>query len=145
MSKIICDGDGCSLVIVAKCMHCDHHLCLKCLTKHRQTIDTQLCQLTNNMNKLLSLSLSNDDNNRSSHLQIRINEQYMSVMEQITCWEMTMTKRLNDLVSRARRTLQNSFEQISFEIDEWSIERQIELQQLAVDIGKHFKTRQTTK
>ncbi|CAF4710869.1 unnamed protein product, partial [Rotaria sp. Silwood2] len=44
------------------------------------------------------------------------------------------TKRLNDLVSHVRHKLQTSFEQISFEIEEWATERQIELQQLAADI-----------
>ena len=45
-----------------------------------------------------------------------------------------------DLVSRARHALQNSFEQISFEIEEWSTDKQIELQQLSEDIGKYLHT-----
>jgi len=139
MSTVLCEGDGCNQLTVAKCMHCDNHLCLKCLTQHQQPIDTQIFQLTNDMNKLLSLSLLNDDNKQSNHPQINVNKQFMSVMEQIDLWEMIMTKKLNDLVSHARQSLRNSFEQISFEIEEWSTERQIELQQLALDIGKYFK------
>ncbi len=142
MSNITCKEDGCSQLIVAKCMHCDNHLCLKCLTRHQQPIDTQICQLTNDMNKLLSLSSLNNDNQQSNHPQISAHKQYMSIMEQIDRWEMTMTKKLNDLVSRARHSLRNSFEQISFEIEEWSTERQIELQQLSEDIGKYFQRRE---
>ncbi|CAF1196930.1 unnamed protein product [Rotaria sordida] len=134
MSNVICKEDGCNQLIVAKCMHCDNHLCLKCLTRHQQPIDAQLCQLTNNMNKLLSLSSLNDDHKQFNHLQTNINKQYMLVMEQIDLWEMTMTKRLNDLISHVRHKLRNSFEQISFEIEEWSTEKQIELQQLTADI-----------
>jgi hypothetical protein len=138
MSSTVCEADGCKELTVAKCMHCDHHLCLKCLTRHQQPIDTQICQLTNDMNKLLLLSSLNDDddNKQSNHPQISANKQYTSVMEQIDLWEMTMTKRLNDLVLRARDSLRNSFEQISFEIEEWSTEKQVELQQLTTDIGK---------
>jgi hypothetical protein len=136
MSNLVCEEDGCNQLTIAKCMHCDNHLCLKCLTKHQQPIDTQLCQLTNNMNKLLLLSSLNDDPKQSNHPQINTNKQYMKVMEQIDLWEKAMTKKLNDLVSNARHSLRNSFEQISFEIEEWSTERQIEFQQLAIDIGK---------
>jgi len=146
MSNVLCEGDGCSQLTVAKCMHCDNHLCLKCLTRHQQPIDTQICQLTNDMNKLFSLSsLNDDDNKQSNHPQINANKQYMSVMEQIDLWEMTMTKKLNDLVSRARQSLRDSFEQISFEIEEWSTERQVELQQLALDIGKYLKRKRKQK
>ncbi|CAF3358582.1 unnamed protein product [Rotaria sp. Silwood1] len=134
MSNVVCEEDDCNLLTVAKCMHCNNHLCLKCLTRHQQPIDSQLCQLTNDMNKLLSLSSLNDDHKQSNHPKTSVNKQYMSVMEKIDLWEMTMTKRLNDLVADVRHKLQHSFEQISFEIEEWSTERQIELQQLAADI-----------
>ncbi|CAF1099945.1 unnamed protein product [Adineta steineri] len=135
MSTIICEENGCSQLTVAKCMHCDNHLCLKCLTSHQQPLDTKICQLTNDMNKLLSLSTSdNNDNNQFDHPQISAKKQYTSVMEQIDHWEMIMTKKLNDLVSSTRQSLQNSFEQISFEIEEWSTDRQIELQELAENI-----------
>lgn len=137
MSNIVCKENGCHQSTVAKCMHCDNHLCLKCLTRHQQPIETQLCQLTNDMNKLLSLSsLNADDNNKSNHPQISVNKQYISVMEQIDFWEITMTKRLNDLVLHARNTLKDSYEQLCFEIEEWSTEKQVELQQLATDIGQ---------
>jgi hypothetical protein len=138
MSTVVCEGDGCNQLTVAKCMHCDNHLCLKCLTRHQQPIDIQICQLTNDMNKLLSLSSLNNDIKQSNHPKINTDQQYMSVLEQINHWEMTMTNKLNDLVSRARQSLKDSFEQISFEIEEWSAERQIEIQQLALDIGKYF-------
>ena len=136
MSNLVCEEDGCNQLTIAKCMHCDNHLCLKCLTRHQQPIDTQLCQLTNNMNKLLSLSSLNNDHKQSNHPQINTNKQYMKVMEQIDLWEKAMTQKLNDLVSNARHSLRNSFEQISFEIEEWSTEREMEFQQLAIDIGK---------
>lgn len=139
MSNAVCKGDGCNQLTVAKCMHCDNHLCLKCLTRHQQPIDAQICQLTNDINKLLSLSLLNDDDNnikQSNHPQINARKQYVLVMEQINLWEMTMTKKLNDLILRARQSLRNSFEQLSFEIEEWSTERQIDIQQLATNIGK---------
>jgi hypothetical protein len=142
MSNVVCENDGCSQLTVAKCMHCDNHLCLKCLTRHQQTIDTQICQLTNDMNKLFSLLSLNDDNKQSNHPQINANKQYTSVMEQIDLWEMIMTKKLNDLVLRVRQSLRDSFEQISFEIEEWSTEKQVELQQLALDIGKYFISKQ---
>jgi hypothetical protein len=139
MSNVVCENDGCSQLTVAKCMHCDNHLCLKCLTRHQQPIDIQTCQLTNDMNKLLSLSsLNNDDNKQSNHPQIHADKQYKSVMEEIDQWEMIMTKKLNDLVSRTRQSLRDSYEQISFEIEEWSTEKQIEIQQLASNIGKEF-------
>ncbi|CAF3334748.1 unnamed protein product [Rotaria socialis] len=134
MSNVMCKEDGCNQGTVAKCMHCDNNLCLKCLTRHQQPMDAQLCQLTNDMNKLLLLSSLNHDDKQSNHPQISVNNQYMSVMDQIDNWEMTMTQRLKDLVSHARRTLQNSFEQISFEIEEWSTEKQIELQELTENI-----------
>ncbi|UJR25218.1 hypothetical protein I4U23_006570 [Adineta vaga] len=134
MSNLLCEDDDCNQLIVAKCMHCDQHLCLKCLTRHQQPIETQICQLTNDMNKLLSLSSVNINNNQSNHPQIHANKQYKLVLEQIDQWEKTMTEKLNDLVSRARQSLQNSFEQLSFEIEEWSTEKQVELQQLSEEI-----------
>lgn len=137
MSNAMCEEDGCNQVTVAKCMHCDNHLCLKCLTRHQQPLDSQLCQLTNDMNKLLSLSSINHENKQSNHPEVSLNKQYMSVLEQIDLWEITMTKKLNDLVSHARHALKNSYEQISFEIEEWSTERQCDLQQLAENIGKY--------
>jgi hypothetical protein len=146
MSNAVCKGDDCHQITVAKCMHCDNHLCLKCLTRHQQPIDAQICQLTNDMNKLFSLSSlndnDNDDDKQSKHPQVNARKQYASVMEQIDHWEMAMTKRLNEVVLRARQSLRNSFEQISFEIEEWSTERQIDIQQLATNIGKNFKSKE---
>jgi hypothetical protein len=139
MSNLVCEEDGCNQITIAKCMHCNNHVCLKCLTRHQQPSDIQICQLTNDMNKLLSLPSLNNDNKQSNHPQINANKQYMSVMEQIDLWEKTMTQKLNDLVSHTRHSLRNSFEQISFEIEEWSTERQVELQQLSIDIGKYFR------
>jgi hypothetical protein len=99
------------------------------------------------MNKLLSLSsLNNDDDDdndkQSNHPQINARKQYVSVMKQIDLWEMTMIKKLNEVILRARQSLRDSFEQISFEIEEWSTERQIDIQQLATNIGKNFKNKQ---
>ena len=137
MASVRCDTDGCHQVTVAKCIHCNNHLCLSCLTRHQQPIDTQLSQLTNDMNKLLAIStVKSDDDKASNHPQISAEKQYASLMEQIDQWEKTMNKRLNDLVSRAREAVRMSFEQISFEIEEWSTDRQIELQQLTNEIGK---------
>ncbi|CAF1568188.1 unnamed protein product [Adineta ricciae] len=134
MSNLVCEDDGCNRLTVAKCMHCDQHLCLKCLTRHQQPIETQICQLTNDMNKLLSLASINLDNNQSNHPQVHANKQYQLVLEQIDQWEKTMMKKLSDLVSHARQSLQESFEQISFEIEEWSTDKQVELQQLSEEI-----------
>ena len=138
MSNLVCEDDDCNRLTVAKCMHCDQHLCLKCLTRHQQPIETQICQLTNDMNKLLSLASINLDNNQSNHPQVHANKQYQLVLEQIDQWEKTMMKKLSDLVSHARQSLQESFEQISFEIEEWSTDKQVELQQLSEEIGKLF-------
>lgn len=135
-SNLVCEGDGCNQATVAKCMHCNQHLCLKCLTRHQQPVDTQLCQLTNDMNKLLSLSAIASDDGSSSHPQSSANKQFKLAMEQIDQWEMAMSKKLNELVSRARQSLRDSFEQISFEIEEWSTEKQVDLQQLAEAIGE---------
>ena len=155
-TNTLCDTDGCSQVTVAKCIHCNNHLCLKCLTRHQQPIDLQLSQLTNDMNRLLAIASASaehahdDDNDPSTststnHPQVSANKQYKSIIEQIDRWEMTMTKRLNALVAQARSAARSSFEQISFEIEEWSTERQIEIQQLADEIGtariKHSRER----
>lgn len=146
-TNVLCEGGaGCNQTIVAKCMHCDNHLCLQCLTRHQQPIDTQLFQLTNDMNKLLLLSsieLNDDDDNdnkqqQSNHPQNNVNKQYLTVMEEIDYWQMTMTKKLNDLVGKARQRVRDSYEQISFEIEEWSTDKQIEIQQLASDIGNYL-------
>ena len=138
MSNSVCVEDGCNQLTVAKCMHCDNHLCLKCLTRHQQPIDVQICQLTNTMNRLLSLSSieTSDESKPSNHPQIIAKQQYQSVMKQIDLWELTMSKKLNDLVLRTRQCLRESFEQISFEIDEWSTARQIDIQQLSNDIDE---------
>ena len=134
-----CNTDGCSQIIVATCMHCHHDLCLKCLTRHQQPIEAQIAQLTNDMNKLLSISSITDDKIDSFvHPQVSVEKQYQSVMDDIDLWEITMTKQLNDLVSQARASVRTSFEQISFEIDEWSTEKQVQLQNLANEIGKLF-------
>ena len=137
MTSVLCDTDGCHQLTVAKCIHCNNHLCLTCLTRHQQPIDIQLCQLTNDMNKLLAISTvkSDEDDKASNPPQLNADKQYVSVMEQIDQWEKTMTKQLNDLVSRAREAVRVSFEQITFEIEEWSTDKQIELQQLTEDIG----------
>ena len=142
MSSVICEGNDCRQSTVAKCMHCDNHLCLKCLTQHQQPIDAQLCQLTNDMNKLLSFSSLNDTDKQLNHPEINVKKQYMSAMEQIDLWEMNMTKQVNEIVSCARQSLRDSFEQISFEIEEWSTEKQIDIQQLATDIGKYLENKE---
>ena len=76
---------------------------------------------------------------RTHHPQINASKQYKSIIEQIDRWEMIMTKRLNGLVTQARNAARTSFEQISFEIEEWSTERQIEIQQLTDEIGNDKK------
>lgn len=139
-----CDTDGCRQLTVAKCIHCNNHLCLKCLTRHQQPIDLQISQLTNDMNRLLAISCATDEHHRDDdlsmhHPQINANKQYKSLIEQIDRWEMIMTKRLNGLVTQARNAARTSFEQISFEIEEWSTERQIEIQQLTDEIGNDKK------
>lgn len=129
----MCDTDGCNQMTVAKCIHCNNHLCLKCLTRHQQPIDLQLSQLSNDMNRLLAVS--SDDQTKKDNPLFSANKQYKSIIEQIDRWEMTMTKRLNTLVTQARNAARTCFEQISFEIEEWSTERQVELQHLADEIG----------
>ena len=141
MSTVVCEDDSCNQLTVAKCMHCNHHLCLKCLTRHQQPVDSQICQLTDAMNKLLSLTSvhddeDDDDGRPASHPQMTAHRKCALVMEQIDLWEKTMTEKLNDLVSRARQSVRKSFEQISFEIEEWSTDRQVESQQLMAHIGK---------
>lgn len=131
MSNTVCGEEDCNQLTVAKCMHCDNHLCLKCLTRHQQPIDIQICQLTNSVNKLLSLSSIDTD---EGHPQLVAHRQYLSVMKEIDGWEKTMMKKLNDLVSHTRQTLRDSFEQITFEIEEWSTGKQIDIQQLSNEI-----------
>lgn len=141
-TNALCDTDGCSQLTVAKCIHCNNHLCLKCLTRHQQPVDLQLSQLTNDMNRLLAISSAtaehahHDDDLSTNHPQVNANKQYKSIIEQIDRWEMTMTKRLNALVAQARNAARSAFEQVSFEIEEWSTEKQIEIQQLTDEIGK---------
>lgn len=132
MSNTVCGEDDCNQLTVAKCMHCDNHLCLKCLTRHQQPIDIQLCQLSNSMKKLFSFDTN--DESQSNHPQHVAHRQYLSVMNEIDCWERMMMKKFNDLVSRTRQTLRDAFEQISFEIEEWSTEKQIDIQQLSNEI-----------
>jgi hypothetical protein len=145
MTNVVCDTHGCSQLTVAKCMHCNQHLCLKCLTRHQEPADIKLCQLNDDMNRLFALA-SNDDidnNQQTNHPAVIAKQKYLTAMADIDRWEMRMSKQLNDFVSRARSTVRTSFEQISFEIEEWSTDKQVQLQQLANDIG-NFDCRRDT-
>src|ERR1700722_15590103 len=98
MSSVVCEEVGCVRLTVATCMHCNHRLCLKCLTRHQQPIDAQINQLTDDMNKLLLLTISNDNcNDTHNHPQTSADKQYAEAFEQINLWEITMKKKIADL------------------------------------------------